>query len=97
MRDKLFDGYGPLASLSAKSDIAFALGIVDKATHSKLAVVRKVRNKFAHSASIITFEQIDIAALLAPLKVPDASNADERVFYLSVVRSVSMTLRHLAS
>ena len=48
-RGRLFTGYGPLSSLSAKIDIAFAMGLLDSVTYDRLSVVRRIRNLFAHA------------------------------------------------
>lgn len=55
LKSKMFSGYGPLASLSAKVDICYAFGILDKPTWVKLHHMRAVRNAFAHSDDIIDF------------------------------------------
>jgi DNA-binding MltR family transcriptional regulator len=48
LRITLFEGYGPLASFSAKIDIAFALSIIDEAMYADLKVIKEIRNQFAH-------------------------------------------------
>lgn len=46
---KFFEGYGPMASLSAKIELARFLGLIGRGQHHSLHVIRKVRNAFAHS------------------------------------------------
>jgi len=48
-RDRLFTGYGPLATFSAKIEIAAALGIFGQKTCTDIGAVKDIRNKFAHS------------------------------------------------
>ena len=44
MRDKLLGDYGTLRSFSAKIDVAFALGLVDRQHYKLLTAIRKCRN-----------------------------------------------------
>lgn len=71
---RLFDIFpGTLTSLSTKIDMATALGIVSPNTYHDLAIIRKVRNLFAHEPEAITFDSDEVAArceaLLSPKKV----------------------------
>lgn len=47
-KENIFEGYGPLASFSAKRDMAYALSVFDEETYSDLKVIKKIRNVFAH-------------------------------------------------
>lgn len=68
---RLFDMFpGALTSLSTKIDIATALGIVSPNTYHDLAIIRKVRNLFAHKLEAITFDSADIAARCKALLSP---------------------------
>jgi hypothetical protein len=49
-------GMAPLGSFSAKTRIAFALGLISKAEYSDLNLVRAVRNEFAHNPFTTTFD-----------------------------------------
>lgn len=53
---KMFSGSGPLATFSAKIDMCFLLGIIEKGRHRELHLVRNIRNKFAHGLEALTFE-----------------------------------------
>jgi hypothetical protein len=64
MRDKLFGDYGTLRDFSAKIDIAFALGLVDRQNYKLLTAIRKCRNLFAHSKDVLSFESPGVRALL---------------------------------
>ncbi|MEE9598509.1 MAG: MltR family transcriptional regulator [Acidiferrobacterales bacterium] len=64
---KLFEGYGPLASFSAKIDIAFALGLLTRDMKSDLGIVRKVRNHFAHHPKHTSFADNLVRDLCANL------------------------------
>ena len=45
----LFDLSGPLSSLSSKSAIAYAFGLISKESYQDISLVRKLRNQMAHS------------------------------------------------
>lgn len=55
--DPLFEGYGPLSTLSAKIKLAYALGRIDKTTYDDLEQVRGIRNHFAHSYKDASFDE----------------------------------------
>jgi DNA-binding MltR family transcriptional regulator len=46
---KLFEGFGPLSTFSAKIEFAFALGLLPRHVHTDLRTIKKVRNLFAHA------------------------------------------------
>lgn len=50
--DAIFDGpYAPLASFSAKIDIAFRIGLIPPSYAKSLHLVRRIRNSFAHDVT----------------------------------------------
>jgi hypothetical protein len=48
-RDDLFDNERPLSTFSAKTSIAFRLGIIDRDLEHAIQLVRRIRNEFAHT------------------------------------------------
>jgi hypothetical protein len=55
--DSLFEGaYAPLASFSAKIDVAFRIGLIAPAFARDLHLIRKIRNDFAHNVTGCTFD-----------------------------------------
>jgi DNA-binding MltR family transcriptional regulator len=50
---RLFRGYGPLSSFAAKTDIAYAFKIIPKPMFDALNILRRLRNKIAHSAETV--------------------------------------------
>lgn len=69
--ERLFEGYGPLGSFSAKIDLAFALGFISKDDRQRLHAVRSIRNEFAHSRDgKLDFESKKMANLVAALPKP---------------------------
>lgn len=69
--DRLYSDAGPLGSLNAKIDMGFALGLYDKQTRSDLHLVRRIRNKFAHTFATSSFEDEEIKPLCRELKTPN--------------------------
>lgn len=58
----LLEGTAPLSSFSARIKIAYYLGIISAECRVDLDAIRKIRNDFAHDASLILFETQSIAA-----------------------------------
>lgn len=52
---KLFDGSKPLATLSAKIDFAYLVGLINKRMRCDLHAIRSIRNDFAHESKKISF------------------------------------------
>lgn len=57
----LFEGNAPLASFSSRIKMAFYLGRISAECRSELDTIRKIRNDFAHDASLISFETKSVA------------------------------------
>jgi len=53
--DELFRGYGPLSTFAAKTDMAFALGLMTRDMKSDVRLIRKIRNHFAHHPEFTSF------------------------------------------
>jgi hypothetical protein len=67
-RNRLFEGYGPLSSFAAKIDLAYALDITTDAIDKELTLMRRIRNKFAHSKERLTLDEEPIKTLFYELK-----------------------------
>lgn len=80
LRARLFSGYGPLASFSAKIDMAYAMAEINSATHRDLHTVRKIRNAFAHSRTEITFRSPEVAKSVSKLSNYVANSDADGVF-----------------
>jgi Mannitol repressor len=65
--DTLFLGLGPLASFRAKTQLAFALGIIGPKTRHDLDSMREIRNALAHTGLKIDFDTPEVAALCGGL------------------------------
>lgn len=65
--DTLFTGLGPLASFRAKTQVAYALGIIGPKTRHDLDSMREIRNGLAHTGLKIDFHTPEVAALCGGL------------------------------
>lgn len=75
-RSRLFDydKRGPLSDLSAKIKIGYALGIFGHKTRDDLDAVRQIRNAFAHTLNVMTFEEDAVRDLCNALHLPKTSS-----------------------
>ena len=80
--DELFTGFGPLGSLSAKTAMAYALGLMDARTRDRLHGIRRIRNRFAHAEELMNFKHPDIKALMAKLPQDAPSEKREEHVYM---------------
>jgi DNA-binding MltR family transcriptional regulator len=61
MRERLFHNQGPFSSLYSKIEVAFAMGLIDGENRRDLQALRDIRNGFAHSTSIVHFDDPHIS------------------------------------
>jgi mannitol operon repressor len=69
-RSRLFGRNAPLASLSNKASLAFALDIIGPQTFENLEHIREIRNAFAHSKRHISFRTKQVRDVCGLLKMP---------------------------
>lgn len=69
--DPLFDTFGPLYSFSAKIKICYAIDLIGGWMYRDLEIVRKLRNKFAHSIGAVRFDLPEAVQLTERLKAAD--------------------------
>jgi hypothetical protein len=62
-----FDMSGPLSSFSSKALICYAFCLITKNDFDDLAKIRKLRNKFAHSANHVSFMSPEIKEIIQSL------------------------------
>lgn len=63
----LFEGFGPLSSLSAKIKIAQCFGFLPPDLAADADLIRKIRNEFAHTHEPLSFETQRIANWVSTL------------------------------
>lgn len=69
---KLFRGTGALAPVGARIDLATAMGILGANTRHNCVTLTEIRNKFAHSFNVHTFDDPVVATIvdrLRPMKL----------------------------
>ena len=59
--EELFEGSSPLATFSGRIRLAYYLGKISAEFRADLETIRKIRNEFAHDASLLSFETQSIA------------------------------------
>jgi hypothetical protein len=79
LKGKLFKGYGPLATFSARIDIAYALKIVNKDVQRELHKMRDIRNAFAHTVIIQTLDSEKVRPLFVKLNAPTNPKSDHNL------------------
>jgi hypothetical protein len=92
MRSRLFNGYGPISSLAAKSDIAYAFRLLTDDDYADLQIIRKVRNEFAHAQEVLGFETPKIEALVSKMKKPRNKPAWAYDWYFSRMSEIGNNL-----
>lgn len=93
MTERIFEGYGPLATFAAKIDIAFALGLASDQMRTEMNNIKDIRNKFAHSRSILSFDAPELEKLIIKLKKPDDKGKDAIVVYMERISELGTSLR----
>ena len=59
--DRLFVATGPLGSFSARIDLCHAIGFLPDRARRDLHLIRKIRNRFGHTANPLCFDDQSIA------------------------------------
>ena len=93
LKGKLFDGTGPLATFSARIDIAFAMGHIDDVTRGDLLHIKELRNEFAHSPQRLDLQSAEMRAIISKFAGYNGVK-DPLIVYMDRVRAV---VRHLKS
>ena len=92
LRSNLFDN-GPLSTFSAQINLGFALGLYSKNVLKDLHTVRKIRNKFAHSAEPVKFDNQSISDMCRNLDTGNTLDSDDsRARYLKYFGWVQDTI-----
>lgn len=62
-------GTAPLATLSAKIDMAYLMGLIDRRVRQDIHLIRKIRNDFAHSGQPMQFSEPSIRSRCSALSL----------------------------
>lgn len=96
--EDIFSGYGPLASFSAKTDIAYAFELIDDGVYADLRTIKSIRNAFAHAVETTHFHSDEIKKLIRRFEGwngrpdPMVQFKQRAEFCLAQIRSVTETL-----
>ena len=91
LEQKLFGRYGPLATFSAKIDIAYAMGKLTAAGRQDLHAIRNIRNAFAHASKRLHFRSDEMKELLRKVR-----NYDEQMDpYALFIKKIDQCWDHI--
>jgi hypothetical protein len=62
LREKIFEGTGPLSTASARIDFARSLDLITGEQRKDIINIARVRNRFAHNFHVDNFTALDIPA-----------------------------------
>jgi DNA-binding MltR family transcriptional regulator len=74
LRDRIFDLGGPLSSLSSKTKLAYALGLISKDVFADIEAIRDLRNTFAHSIDFADFLDPGVVNVVRSLHCVNAAS-----------------------
>ena len=102
MREKLFGDYGTLRSFDAKIKVAFAFAVIDRETSQRLTIIRKIRNKFAHTEGFLDFNRPKIKSILSTQRGSKSATSSMEFFFStasliesSIVKATGLADRNL--
>ena len=79
--DELFNGFGPFVTFSQRYRSAYAFGLISIQQKQALSRIQDIRNYFAHSPFIATFEEQKISDLCKSISIkdllPEGDNVDD--------------------
>lgn len=87
--DRLFKGYGPLSTFTAKIDMARALEIVDEETYNTLRILKNIRNEVAHP-DVVSLPNFDSPAIIKECRKLPGYVDDEGCFKLFLGTAASI-------
>lgn len=65
--ERALDPRGALGTFSARADLVYALALIPKPMYQDIGVIAEVRNRFAHSHAMLSFNDAEVAALCGRL------------------------------
>jgi len=89
--DELLNGYGPLATFSARRECAYIFGYIDEDMRNDIKYIAKIRNEFAHNHEMTSFKETPIPDLCQNLTTA-SSVKGPRYQYLVAVSLIFATL-----
>lgn len=87
-QERLFRGYGPLSTFSAKIDVAFAFEIIDHGTLAELNKIKEIRNRFAHGMGLYSLDQPPMRDLFNKLNRPSGAKGTYLEVFMACVMAI---------
>ena len=75
-RKLIDDTNAPLGTFSARTEACFSLGLIDEFEYAEIALMRRVRNEFAHAKHGMSFQTPRVQGLCSSLKSDLPKGAD---------------------
>ncbi len=97
---RLLDGpNAPLGTFSARAEACYSLGLIDQFEYTEIALIRKVRNEFAHAKHGMDFSSPRVQGLCSALKsdLPEGSEyplQDPRFRLTNAIVVLALRLYH---
>ena len=76
-REKLLKDTRPMGTLSAKIDLLWVLGQLSEPVYRDMHLIRRIRNEFAHSVAISSFNQDPVRSRCLELQLPRLRSRSE--------------------
>jgi len=91
--ERLFKGYGPLSSMSAKIEICYAFGLINSEHRKQLKILKEIRNEFAHSSQPdLHFDHASVKHLMAKLPKTQSPITSVSSHFLQIVGDCAESL-----
>jgi hypothetical protein len=70
-KNRMFERDGQLASFSKKTEMAYAMGLIDSEYRDKIDLIREIRNACAHARKPISMENTALRSACEVVMLPD--------------------------
>ena len=95
----LDDGNAPISTFSSRTEVCYALGLIDEFEYAEIGLIRKVRNEFAHQKHGMSFLSPRVQGLCSSLRsnIPEGagpSRQDPRFRFTNAVVLLALRLYH---
>jgi hypothetical protein len=93
-REQLFDR---TLRLAGKIDLAYALRVVDREFYNALKIMNKIRVEFAHTTEVRSFEDPNIAKLIASIPGLNPGITNIKLRYLEALKEIENHLKSVVA
>ena len=95
----LDDTNAALGTFSSRAEACYALGLIDEFEYREIALIRKIRNEFAHAKHGTSFQNARVQGLCSTLQteaveVAGYSASDPRFRFMSAAVAIVLRLYH---